>query len=118
MVAEQWMSGQRAFASFGEQRMKKFGCLRPQWAKTFLASLTKQANMWRGVKMDIEDTHRDYFLNPCACVEHCREEGEITTPISGSPINCSQHRLNLIEFEVFDRTGTRSFERYCQDPLT
>jgi hypothetical protein len=74
--------------------------------------------MRRGLEADIKHMHRDYFLNPCACIEHGREEGVITTAIGGSADNCGQHRLNLIEFEVFDRTGTRSLERHCQNPLT
>jgi hypothetical protein len=72
----------------------------------------------RGLEADIEHTHCDDFLNPCACIEHRGEECVMTTAISRTPVNCGQHRLNLIEFEVFDRTGTRSLERRRQNPLT
>ena len=50
MVAEQWIFGQRAIASFGHQRTKNFGCLRPQSANTFLASLANKrtcGGVWR-----------------------------------------------------------------------
>jgi hypothetical protein len=118
VIVEKWIFGQRAVAPFRQHRTKNFGCLRPQWANTFLASLAKQANVRRSLELDIKHTHRDYLLNSGACIEHCGEEGVITTAIGGSPVNCGQHCLNLIEFEVFDRTGTRSLERYCQNPLT
>src|SRR5437899_12434839 len=52
-----------------------------------------------GLEADIEHTHCDDFLNPCACIEHRGEEGVITTAIGRSPVNCGQHSLNLIEFE-------------------
>ena len=74
--------------------------------------------MRRRLEPHIKDAKSDDLLNPCACIEHRREERVITTAISGGPINCGQHRLNLIEFEVLDRTGTRSFEGHHQDPLT
>jgi hypothetical protein len=117
MVAEEWIFGYWALAPFGQQRTKDFGCLRPQWANTFLATLAKQANVRRGLEADIEHTHCDDFLNSCACIEHRGKEGVITTAIGRGPVNCSQHRLNLIEFEVVDRTGTGSLERHCQNPL-
>jgi len=113
MVTEEWIFGQRTASPFGQQRAKDFGSLRPQWTDTFFASLSKQPNVRRGLEAQIKHTHRDDFLNSCACIEHRREEGIITTAISGSSVYCGQHRLNLIEFEVIDRTGTRSLERHC-----
>src|SRR5205823_13968834 len=106
-----------------QQHTNNFGCWWPQWANSFLASLAKPANVrWRleahVMHTQRDDFQRDDFLNPCACIEHRGEEGVITAAIGRSPVNCGQHSLNLIEFEVFDRTGTRSLKRHCQNPLT
>jgi hypothetical protein len=51
--------------------------------------LTEQANVRRGLEAEIEHTHCDDFLNPCACIEHRGEEGVITMAI-GRPVNCGQ----------------------------
>ena len=74
--------------------------------------------MRRRLELHIEHAESHDFLNTCARIEHRREEGIITTAISGSPVNCGQDCLNLIEFQIFDRTGTRALERHCQDALT
>ena len=108
MVAEEWIVEERLVATFDQQRTKNFGRLRPQWGNAFFTSLAKEANVRRRLESHITDAKSDDFLNPCAGIEHRRKERVITTTISGGPINCCQHRLNLIEFEVLDRTGTRS----------
>jgi hypothetical protein len=100
VVTEERIFGQRAVAPFGQQRTKNLGCLRPQRANTFLAALAKQANVRRGFQAHIKHAHRDDFLDPCACIEHRREERVITTAISGRPVNCGQHRLNLCRLET------------------
>jgi hypothetical protein len=52
-----------------------------------------------------------------ASIEHCREERVIPPTISGGQVKCSEHCLNLIEFKVFDRTGTRTLERNRKNAL-
>ena len=118
MVTEEWIFGKWAGAPFRQQRTEDFGRLWPQWANTFLASLAKQANVRRGLEAHVKHAHRDDFVNPCACIEHRRKQCVITTTVRCGPVNCAQYRLDFIEFEVFNRTGTRSLERHCQNPLT
>jgi hypothetical protein len=54
MVTEDWISGQRTAAPFGQQRAKDFGSLRPQWTDTFFASLSRQPNVRRCLEAQIK----------------------------------------------------------------
>jgi hypothetical protein len=68
------------------------------------ASLAKQTNVRRRLEAHINHTQRHNFLNSCPGIEHRREERVITTTISSAPVNCGKQRLDLVKFEVLDRT--------------
>jgi hypothetical protein len=117
-IPEESIAGKQLVTTFGQEAGENVGSLWPQRADAFFAPLPKQANMRRSLKTHVRHTNRDDFLNPRPRIKHRREERVITATVNGSPINSVQHRLNLIEFEVLDCTGTRTFERHRQNSLT
>jgi len=51
------------------------------------------------------------FLNSRTGIEHCCEERVIATTVNSVPINCGEHSVNLVKFEILDGTGSRALER-------
>src|SRR5256884_8461419 len=101
---------------FFSSRRRHTRCSR-DWSSDVCSSDLVETNLRKCFQLQVANTECDDFLHSGAGIEHGGEQRVIATSVGRGSIHASEHRLNLIVFEVLNGAGTGALERDGQHTL-